>query len=401
VATALAGLASSEMTRAQYRRSLAAQQQSKAGDQWSLFQAKRVRRTSQRTTLDILEVTTDVHPLDAAALRKVHPALESPPGEQTLAALQGGHLPVIPAGPALDPRVVAALEAVENSKPEGEIIAMLAQISDKALDDALGIARDRAQALDVALRPGNRTIDELEARLVRQSAADGSGSGPTATLRRDVTVARLPYTARRYDAEARLNQAIANAVPNYDLARLTHRVAASYLAEGMDQPAFDVAVSFQAPERRAVPLLDWDAGLAAFRLGNYADAASRFELVAQAMNVSNYQRAAGAFWAARAYLRFGDPQRVITLLNAAARLEPRTQRPYPVAAPGSCLFLDTCAGRVNSAVAGSSPTLEARRDAMRIKCHASDGRSTRSNRMLCEGPVDSFGEGQHDECSRG
>jgi hypothetical protein len=39
VATALAGLVSSEMTRAQYRRSLAAQQQSKAGDQWSLFQA--------------------------------------------------------------------------------------------------------------------------------------------------------------------------------------------------------------------------------------------------------------------------------------------------------------------------------------------------------------------------
>ena len=119
-----------------------------------------------------------------------------------------------------------------------------------------------------------------------------------------------------------LNQAIANAVPNYDLARLTHRVAASYLAEGMDQPAYDVAVSFQAPERRAVPLLDWDAGLAAFRLGNYGDAAARFELVAQAINVSNYQRAAGAFWAARSYLRFGDPQRVITLLNAAAREEP-------------------------------------------------------------------------------
>jgi hypothetical protein len=59
----------------------------------------------------ILEATTDVHPLDAATLGKVHPALESPSGEQTLAALQGGNLPVISAGPALDPRVVAALEA--------------------------------------------------------------------------------------------------------------------------------------------------------------------------------------------------------------------------------------------------------------------------------------------------
>ena len=210
VATALAGLASSEMTRAQYRRSLAAQQQSKAGDQWSLFQAKRVRGANQRTTLDILEVTADVHPLDAAALREVHPALESPLGEQTLAALQGGNLPVIPAGPALDPRAVAALEAVENSTPEQEIMAMLAQTSDKALEDTLGIARNRARALDLALSPVNRTIDELEARLGRQSAAAGSRSGLTATLRRDVTVARLRYTARRYDAEARLNQAIAS-----------------------------------------------------------------------------------------------------------------------------------------------------------------------------------------------
>src|SRR5215510_7845000 len=76
VATALAGLASSEMTRAQYRRSLAAQQQSKAGDQWSLFQAKRIRGSGQRSTLDILEASSDVRPLDPGALVKVHAALD-------------------------------------------------------------------------------------------------------------------------------------------------------------------------------------------------------------------------------------------------------------------------------------------------------------------------------------
>src|SRR5262249_3284438 len=168
VATALAGLASSEMTRAQYRRALAAQQQSKAGDQWGLFQAKRLRGTSQRTTLDILEATSDVHALDAAALRKAQPALESAAGPQAPGALQGGDLPGILAGPALDPKVKAAMEAVENSKPEPEIAALLAQVSDKTLDEALSAAKDRAQALDVALRPINRTIDELEARLARQ-----------------------------------------------------------------------------------------------------------------------------------------------------------------------------------------------------------------------------------------
>src|ERR1043165_6107638 len=68
IATLLAGLASSEMTRAQYDRSLAAQQQSKAGDQWSYFQAKKMRAALQRNTLDLLQATADVQPLDATKL---------------------------------------------------------------------------------------------------------------------------------------------------------------------------------------------------------------------------------------------------------------------------------------------------------------------------------------------
>src|SRR5436190_24064109 len=68
IATLLAGLSSSEMIRAQYDRSLAAQQQSKAGDQWSYFQAKRLRAAQQRNTLDLLRGTTRVQPFDAKAL---------------------------------------------------------------------------------------------------------------------------------------------------------------------------------------------------------------------------------------------------------------------------------------------------------------------------------------------
>src|SRR5512135_1217594 len=78
VATLLAGLASSEMTRAQYDRALAAQQQSKAGDQWSFFQAKRLRGALQRNSLDLLQSLAEVHPLTAAALN----ALAGPPVSQ-------------------------------------------------------------------------------------------------------------------------------------------------------------------------------------------------------------------------------------------------------------------------------------------------------------------------------
>jgi hypothetical protein len=43
VATLLAGFSSTEMTTAQYDRAYAAQLQSKAGDQWGYFQAKKLR----------------------------------------------------------------------------------------------------------------------------------------------------------------------------------------------------------------------------------------------------------------------------------------------------------------------------------------------------------------------
>jgi hypothetical protein len=54
VATALAGLSTSEMTLAQYHRSLAAQNQSKASDQWGFFQAKRLRGTGMEEGFDAL-----------------------------------------------------------------------------------------------------------------------------------------------------------------------------------------------------------------------------------------------------------------------------------------------------------------------------------------------------------
>jgi hypothetical protein len=193
VATMLAGLASSEMTRAQYDRSLAAQQQSKAGDQWSYFQAKRLRGALQRNTLDILQATTEVHPLTSVRL----PASVNEP---MLAALQKGELPAISTVSPLDAKVKTALDAIEGQKPEAEIATQLGQVEDEALAKALTAAKDHAAVFDDATKPINQAIDQLE-----RSIASGDKS-----LTRDFTVARLRYTATRYDAEARLNQTIAN-----------------------------------------------------------------------------------------------------------------------------------------------------------------------------------------------
>jgi hypothetical protein len=237
LATMLAGLASSEMTRAQYDRSLAAQQQSKAGDQWSFFQAKRLRGALQRNSVDLLQSTVELHPLNAAAIRdaaeqlsakaddaeaaKVKTdllaALASPAGQQALSFLQRGEVPPAGAAPAVDPNIKAALDAVENLEPDPAVAAVLARVTNKALEDALRAARDHAQGFDAATKPVNQAVDQMDNLLGRLAAclqpkpASGGAVAPMgASVTRDFTVARLRYAALRYEVEARLNQAIAN-----------------------------------------------------------------------------------------------------------------------------------------------------------------------------------------------
>src|SRR5262245_25376480 len=62
VATFLVGQSSSEMTQAQYHRASASQNQSKVGDQWAFFQAKRIRGTSYEMTADLIKTFREPEP---------------------------------------------------------------------------------------------------------------------------------------------------------------------------------------------------------------------------------------------------------------------------------------------------------------------------------------------------
>lgn len=68
------------------------------------------------------------------------------------------------------------------------------------------------------------------------------------------------------------------------------------------------------------PDANWTAGLSAFTGGNMAEAARRFEMVADAApdRASSWQLAAGSFWAARANLLAGNPQKFAPYLKRAA-----------------------------------------------------------------------------------
>lgn len=68
------------------------------------------------------------------------------------------------------------------------------------------------------------------------------------------------------------------------------------------------------------PDANWTAGLQAFTRGDYAEAARRFEAVADAPpdQASSWTLSAGSFWAARANLLAGNPQKFAPFLKRAA-----------------------------------------------------------------------------------
>src|SRR5215472_6610600 len=123
-------------------------------------------------------------------------------------------------------------------------------------------------------------------------------------------------------ANASVQLAAAQGALSVDVARLDHRVAASYLAEGMDDRAYQVADSANELDKHSVPLLYWDMGLAAFRQARYDDAARAFETLVSIGSIPNWTRSGAAFWAARSHMQAGDSGRVIPLLQTAAKSEP-------------------------------------------------------------------------------
>lgn len=178
VATLLAGLASSEMTKAQYERALGAQLQSKAGDQWSYFQAKKLRGAIQRNSVEMLQATVDLPVNESLILPKV----------PTPAALN------------LDTNVVAALHGLEKQLLETEMTELLKPVSDATLAAALQAAKENATAFDVVTTQAGQELEVMEKAL---PAGDKTSA-------RQFAAAKMKYNGARYETEARVNQTIAS-----------------------------------------------------------------------------------------------------------------------------------------------------------------------------------------------
>ncbi len=160
----------------------------------------------------------------------------------------------------------------------------------------------------VGRRTGGYEDQELPEPAPSSDAARGVTSGILAAIK-----------AGQPDQALALMQSVQASAPGADNAVMAHRIAASYRAEGRDADAYRLAISVFDP---AVPQLMWDAGFAAYRLSDWANAEAQLEKLAETPAAQNSLRAQAAFWAARAHMQSGDPLKVVTLLNFAAQKEP-------------------------------------------------------------------------------
>jgi hypothetical protein len=250
LATAFAGLSSSEMTQAMYHRSLAAQHQSRAGDQWAFFQAKRIRGNGLEATGELLQSLGHPDPFDPkralADLPRMHALLGqangSAPGPRPevpaaddkvqkaatrLAQLQTADfaLPAVEPRSLPDPNARQAYEevvaAVAKRQPESETTALVTRLSPETIDEAIRLAEDDADRFDQACEPVNEAVKQLKAAFKDVGAAVRplrGGTGPAAEavtlfdrLDTSFRAAVMDYDARRYRQEAAFNRRAAEA----------------------------------------------------------------------------------------------------------------------------------------------------------------------------------------------
>jgi hypothetical protein len=247
LATILAGLSSSEMTQSMYFRSLAAQDQSKAGSQWAFFQAKRIRGTTMESNGDLIRTLTEPPQVDSVRLRagveRVEAALRRAGGPQevadaanrlrqivnrdsvkrSLGFITGSELPAIVESRTHDEQIRTLLKAIEDRQTEKQTEADVAQLPSGKIDEALQQAEANAAAFDDVCKPiadEMRPLERAVADLVAESrkwrtAVAGDADKRTAAdeaveaakeMMTGLKAANQDFTARRYRKEAAFNQ---------------------------------------------------------------------------------------------------------------------------------------------------------------------------------------------------
>jgi hypothetical protein len=182
IATAFAGMSSSEMARAMFWRSAAAQDQAKATSQWTLSGFKKDRALVCTAAAATLRAT------NGAPLPEKFGDDES---SEAARWLRGQGPPDFRLPAPADPRIAEVRDGIERKLPEDELVALAAGVSMSSINDAINTAETA----------NDRNDQEWEA-VLREADRIARGVSPVVVGQ----AARFELDARRYQREVRLNQ---------------------------------------------------------------------------------------------------------------------------------------------------------------------------------------------------
>ena len=286
VATILAGLSSSEMSSAQYFRSLAAQMQAKVSDQWGYFQAKKLRAEQCENTIVILRGLSPSMPMNAREFQNAMTQLNGgnsstkPADTGDLKSFFNGIVPEVAEQPVGPQPVIDAMNAVSSTPSESDLEQQAGKIDQTQLDGAVTVANQNSQAFDAAVQEQtsqySKMSDELRSRI--QSSQVGSSNQPDAQrgLSTTVAVAQLKFNSNRYQRDAHYNQVLAELlelqVRKQGFTSDRHRIRSKEFFYGMlaAQAGVTIATFSLALQRRNLLWgLAASAGLAAVTFAAY------------------------------------------------------------------------------------------------------------------------------------
>lgn len=205
IATAFAGLSSSEMSQAMYWRSAAAQDQAKANDQWSFAGFKRDRSLIVETTAVTLRAMAEYQPAPASGgvSPTPPPAIVERAGKW-MATEPNAVDP--PAPPVDDPSIQEVLVAIHHRKSEAEILKLSKKIDEQKLTEAINSAAAQSteveKAYDAERDQARKATRDAGAAVAKSEGAARTKAAATANVAQAV---QYEVDGRRYRSESTMN----------------------------------------------------------------------------------------------------------------------------------------------------------------------------------------------------
>jgi hypothetical protein len=278
LATVFASMSNGALQEAMYWKSQAAQDQSKATNQWTLAGFKRDRALVMQTSAAQLRAT-------AGYAAPQFGGAKDPEAEKALAWLteskpEKGGLPAVKLPDVDDPHIKELREAIEKREPERELLKKAGRISldkiNKAIDDAEKYTEETDRAWDPTLKAAGGLVRAQLA--LKPDAAESARHAATAAQ-----AAGFDLDERRYRAESRLNQGIGFL---YEIRTKVsaaesdkHRKKSDYLSYAMLVAQIGAVASSLALARKqksALWLFAATVGVVAIGVGGYALVPSSF-----------------------------------------------------------------------------------------------------------------------------